>query len=151
MIAAQQIVAAIVAQLIAAGTDAGSNVFSDRLWPLDESKLPAYRVYENSDEVTIETIHWPQLQKHDTDIVIEPCGSAGSGIDAMLAALRLQAEQALFDTVEHATLGLPGVITSLRAVGPMKPIEAADKQVASREIHVNAQYRTTADAPESFA
>lgn len=151
MLAAQQIVAAIVARLIAAGTDAGSNVFSDRLWPLDESKLPAFRVYETSDEIANDTIHWPQLQKHDTDIVVEACGSDTSGIDATLASLRLQVEQALFDTINHATLGLAGVTTYLRSVGPMKPIEAADKQVASREIHINAQYRTLSNAPEAFA
>ncbi len=49
MHAAQQIVAAIVARLVAAGTDAGSNVFSDRLWPLDASKLPAFRVFEGGE------------------------------------------------------------------------------------------------------
>lgn len=151
MLAAQQIVAAIVARLIAAGTAAGSNVFSDRLWPLDAPRLPAFRVFESADDIEIETIHWPQLQKHATDIVIEACASAASDIDATLAALRLQAEQALFDTIDHATLGLSGVTTYLRSVGPMRPIEAAEKQIAAREIHINAQYRTLANAPEAFA
>lgn len=149
MHAAQQVVAAIVARLVAAGTDAGSNVFSDRLWPLDASKLPAFRVFEGGEQIAVETIHWPQLQKHDTDIVVEACATSTTGIDAVLAGLRLQAERALFDTLDHATLGL-GVTTYLRAVGPMRPLEAADKQIAAREIRVAAQYRTFANAPDVF-
>jgi hypothetical protein len=151
MLCSQQILAALKQRLVDAATAAGSRVYSDRLWPLDESKLPALRVYERDEQIEPQTIHWPRLQEHALGLAVEMCAQAVSGIDTVLAALRLEVEQALFDSIAHATLGLDGPQLALSGVGPLEPIEGKDRQLASRQIALQATYRTFENAPEAFA
>jgi hypothetical protein len=148
MLVAQQIINAIVARL-SGNTDAGTRVYTDRLWPLTEGLLPAWRVFDLSEEVAPGTVHWPVVQEHEMTVALQACAEAVSGIDAQLNTLRLQALQCLFDTQGHATLALD-VQMEQRGTGPMQPIEAADRQVAQRTLQLSVRYRTRADQPETI-
>jgi hypothetical protein len=149
MLCSQQIIEAIKALLLN-GTDADGNVFSDRLWPLTEGKLPAIRIYELTDAVEPQSIHWPVLEQHEMGIAIELCGKATSGIDATIAALKLQVLQRLFDTQQHTTLGFTNVRVTQRGTGPMQSIETADSQLAQRTLQVSARFSAFAHQPETF-
>jgi hypothetical protein len=142
----QQIVEAISARL-SGNTGAGTRVYSDRLWPLTEEKLPAWRIFALEEQVKVETIHWPVLQEHELMVGLQACAQAVSGIDATLNTLRLQALQCLFDTQGHSTLSLD-VQMELRGTGPMQPIETADRQIAQRTVQLSVRYRTHANQPE---
>jgi hypothetical protein len=149
MLCKQQIIEAIKALLVN-GTDADNRVYADRLWPLDEGKLPAIRLYELQDEITPQTLHWPVLEQHDLDIGIELCAIAASGIDAVLAALELQVLGRLLDTQPHSTLGFTNVRVTHAGTGPMKPIETATSQLAQRTLQVKARFSAFAHQPETF-
>ena len=150
MLASQQIIEALKTRL-AGNTDAGSRVYSDRAFPLDEAKLPAIRIFELEEQITPQTVHYPVLQQHDLAIAVEHCVKDTAGVDATLAALRLQTLTALFDTAAHATLGIAGLQIQQRGVGPLQPLEGSDIQIAQRTEQLNAQYRTFSNAPEAFA
>jgi hypothetical protein len=149
MLCSQQIIEAIKTRLLN-GTDADNRVYADRLWPLDEGKLPAIRLYELREQVTPQTVHWPVLEKHEMDIAIELCGSAVSGIDSVLASLKLQVLQLMFDTQAHTTLGFTNVRVMHSGTGPMQPIETATSQLAQRTVTVTAQFSAFAHQPETF-
>lgn len=151
MIAEQQIVEALKARLVAANTAAGDRVFSDRFWPLTDSKLPALRVYVHEEQVKAEVVHFPALQEHDTVIGVQMCAEAVTGIDAVLTALKLQILGGLFDTLEHATLNLSGNLDMVQAgTQPLQPIESADRQLAQRTLLLSVRYRTFSNAPETI-
>lgn len=149
MLCAQQIVEAIKTRLLN-GTDAGNRVYADRLWPLDEGKLPAIRLYELAEKVTPQSIHWPVLEQHDLDVGIELCAESASGIDAALSTLKTQALSRLFDTLPNATLGFTNVMLTQRGTGPMRPIETATSQLAQRTVTVSARFSAFAHQPETF-
>jgi hypothetical protein len=148
---AQQVLAALKARYIAAATAAGDRVYTDRLFPLTEEKVPALRLYVQQEDISPETVHFPVLQKHELTIGVEHCDRAVSGIDDVIAALQLETALAVFDTLPHATLGINGLQLTERGSGPLLPIEGADVQIAQRTTQLNAQYRTFANAPEAFA
>lgn len=150
MLCSQQIIEAIKLRLLN-GTDADARVYADRLWPLDEGKLPAIRIYELSESVQTVTIHWPVLESHELDVAIELCANDMTGIDATLAALKLQVLSLLFDTEAHASLGLINVRLLHSKTGPMQPIEGATSQIAQRTLQVTAYYSAFAHEPETFS
>jgi hypothetical protein len=150
MLCSQQIIGALKARYVAAATDAADRVYTDRLFPLTEGKLPALRIYQQQDDVTPETVHFPVLEKHELTIGVEHCAAEASGIDDVLADLLLQTKQAVFDTLPHATLGINGLVLTERGTGPLEPADGAEIQIAQRTLHLNAQYRSFANAPEVF-
>jgi hypothetical protein len=149
MLCSQQIIEAIKTLLLN-GTDADSRVYADRLWPLDEGKLPAIRLYELRERVTPQTVHWPVLEQHELDVGIELCAASASGIDAALSALKLQVLGCLFDTQPHATLGFTNVLLMQQGTGPMQPIETATSQLAQRTVQLSARFSAFAHQPETF-
>jgi hypothetical protein len=149
MLCSQQIIEAIKTRLLS-GTDADARVYADRLWPLDEGELPAIRLYELREQVTPETIHFPVLEKHELEVGIELCAASAAGIDAVLAALKLQVLQCLFDTQPHSTLGFTNVRCAHTGTGPMQPIETATSQLAQRTLQVTARFSAFAHQPETF-
>lgn len=151
MLCSQQVVEGLKARYVAAGTAAGARVYSDRLYPLTDDKVPALRLYALQEEITPETVHFPVLQKHDLTIGVEHCAQAVSGIDATIAGLQLQTKQAVFDTLPHATLGIAGLLLTEMGSGPLQAVEGADVQIAQRTTQLSATYRTFANAPEAFA
>jgi hypothetical protein len=149
MLCSQQIIEAIKTRLLN-GTAADARVYADRLWPLDEGKLPAIRLYELRERIGAKTIHFPVLEEHDLDIGIELCANSASGIDAVLSALKLEVLQLLFDTQQHATLGFTNVRLAHLGTGPMQPIETATSQIAQRTLQVSAHFCAFAHQPETF-
>jgi len=150
MLCSQQIIESIKARLIS-GTDAGTRVYADRLWPLDEGKLPAIRIYELEEKVESTTVHWPVLEAHTLQVAIELCANTLTGIDATLSGLKLQVLKRLFDTQDHASLGFTNVELTHVATGPMQPIESATSQIAQRTLQVNASFSAFAHEPETFS
>lgn len=149
MLCEQQIIDAIKTRLLN-GTDADNRVYSDRLWPIDEGKLPALRVYAMEDKVAPQTVHYPVLEKHELDVAIELCALATSGIDATINALKAEVLARLFDTLPHATLALKNVQLVQGGTGPLQPIETATKQLAQRTLKVTAHFSAYAHQPETF-
>jgi hypothetical protein len=149
MLCSQQIIEAIKTRLLN-GTDADARVYSDRLWPLDEGKLPAIRVYELAERVDPQTVHSPIMEAHELDVAIELCALAATGIDATIATLKLQVLGCLFDTAAHASLGLTNVRAQHVGTGPLQPIESATSQIAQRTVKLTVSYSAFSDQPETF-
>lgn len=148
MIAAQQVVEAVKAVLTGA-TDAGTRVYSDRLWPLDEDKLPAWRVFVEDEEITAATIHWPQLRDHALTLVVQGSVQAVSGADAALQALRAQGCTALLAAAGPVVLGLPVSILEERSA-TLSMSEGHDRQLAQIDMRMRICFQTYANAPESL-
>lgn len=148
-ICSQQIIDAIKTRL-SGGTSAGTRVYSDRLWPLDEGALPAIRLYEREEKVSTQTVHWPPLEEHELTVATELCANAVSGIDATISALKLQVLQRLFDTSPHASLGFTNVRMTHSGTGPMQPIETATSQIAQRTMLLDVNFSAFAHQPETF-
>jgi len=150
MHATQQVIAAVQARLVG-NTDAGSRVYTDRLWPMAEADLPAWKVYPLSESVEQQTVHYPSLGRHRLTLALVACAAAVAGIDAVMAALRLQAELALFATLEHATLNPLGVQMALRSAIVQLGEPGGDKQIAELALSLEIEFNTLANAPETLA
>ena len=148
-IAGQQVIDAIKTR-ISGNTDAGTRVYTDRMYPLTEELLPAWLLFPVEESITPESVHWPLLRSHRLAAVLQATTKAVSGFDAALSGLRTQAVTALFDTIAHATLGLSGVLMQERT-WRIDAAERFDLQLAQGSMHLEITFRTYADAPEAFA
>lgn len=152
MHAAQQVIEAIKARLVAGPTDAGARVYTDRDFPLGTEQLPAWLVYALDEPIEPDTVHWPQQRRHTLLVALRACAqrTSADGIDTVLHRMRLQAEQCLFDTLEHATLAPLAVPLQLKRARPEFG-QRLDVQTGEIELQIEAPFSTLANAPEAFA
>ena len=86
-----QIRQAVVA-LLTGNTEAGNRVFSSRVHPLDDAKLPALLVFTPSDDVEKPSMQRPRTQHRNLQLVIEGYVKARGDIDAEADALAQEVE-----------------------------------------------------------
>lgn len=150
MLCADQVIAALKARLVAAATPAGANVFSERDYALPETTQFAWIVHPLDETLDVLTVHWPQLREHRLVVGLKGCVNVTGESSAALSAMRLAAEQALFDTEAHATLDALGVPIVLKRV-VSEPGERLDTRKAELLMQIEAAFKTLANAPETFA
>lgn len=87
-----QIRQAVVA-LLNGNTEAGNRVFSSRVHPLDDAKLPALLVYTSQENVGERSMQRPRTQQRQLQLAVEGYLKARGDIDAEADALALEVEQ----------------------------------------------------------
>jgi hypothetical protein len=145
--AQQQILQALAATLVAAGTQAAARVFVDRADPLQATDLPAILVDESSEGETLQptlgSIYERALAVRITCVV-----AATSAALAQARELGKEVEQAL---------AVPGTPVALLARGGLvlqtsRPSQSpeSDRLLALREQEWQVSYFTTPQAPDVF-
>ncbi len=79
--------------LLKNNTAAGSNVFEARVYPLDDTKLPALLVYTKQEAVEEQSISYPRTQQRALVIVVEAYVKARGNVDMETDFLALEAEK----------------------------------------------------------
>lgn len=87
-----QIRQAVVA-LLMGNTAAGNRVYSSRVHPLDDPKLPALLVFTPQESMGNPTMQRPRTQQRTLQLMIEGYVKARGDIDAEADALALEVEQ----------------------------------------------------------
>jgi hypothetical protein len=87
-----QIRQAVVA-LLNGNTEAGNRVFSSRVHPLDDAKLPALLVYTPQENIGERSMQRPRTQARQLQLAMEGYLKARGDIDAEADALALEVEQ----------------------------------------------------------
>ena len=109
MLASQQVIANIVARLIAASTSAGARVYSNRFHPLDV--YPAIKVKHVDEDLHAadEDITWPQQRMHLLQVDVAGHVQAATGLDDAMAAMTAELLGALEGSLAAASVNpLPG-------------------------------------------
>lgn len=91
----QQILDAVIAALVAAGTDAGNGVHLDRLDPLEPDELPAILVEESPNGETVSPSTISGVQQRDLLVLVTPVVRGASDYGMRARRLGLQVEKAL--------------------------------------------------------
>jgi hypothetical protein len=110
MLASRQIVNAIVAALVAAGTTAAGRVYGSRAWPI--AQFPAVRVVAGDEalDTADEDITWPRQRTHTLQVDVHCVVQQAADPESAADALAVQVLQALEGSLTAATLApLPGV------------------------------------------
>ena len=87
-----QIRQAVVA-LLNGNTEAGTRVFSSRVHPLDDAKLPALLVYTPQENMGERSMQRPRTQQRQLQLAVEGYVKARGDIDAEADSLALEVEQ----------------------------------------------------------
>lgn len=152
-LAAEQVVVQLKANLIAAATVAGSKVYTDRAWPVDEADLPTLQVFCGDEAITPVTVHWPSLEEHALELLLVGKVKAVSGIDTAMNAFIAQVLTALYGTQVASTLA-PLIGVRLEPPGERAVIRTPqeDNQAAFAHFTVRsiARFQTMSNAPETL-
>lgn len=145
----QQILVALAATLVAAGTAAGASVFVDRPDDLAESQLPAITMTPGPETVETSGMNLPYLQVRQFSLDI--CAICiGSGAAAAARDLGKQIEVALYASVSTATAGGLARPIELQSVAPS--LSGAPAQIVA-EIRQSwlVAYATLSGSPDASA
>lgn len=82
-----------VVSLLTGNTTAGNRVYSSRVYPLDEPKLPALLVFTPQDDMEKPSMQRPRTQHRNLQLVIEGYVKARGDIDVEADALALEVEE----------------------------------------------------------
>jgi hypothetical protein len=152
MLAAGQVVAQLKANLLGV-TVAGSKVYTDRAWPVDESELPTLQVFPGDEAMNPLTVHWPCLQEHKLELLLVGKVRATSGIDETMNVFIAQVLTALYGTQNASTLA-PLIGVRLEPPGERavmrRPQEDAQSAFADFTVRTIACFQTMSNAPETL-
>lgn len=76
-------------------TTTGSNVFQTRLFPMEESKLPALAIYTKSEASDYSTITPPRTQVRALEVIVEAYVKGTANIDNTIDTIAVEIEEAL--------------------------------------------------------
>lgn len=76
-------------------TTTGSNVFQTRLFPMEESKLPALAIYTKSETSDYSTITPPRTQVRALEVIVEAYVKGTANIDNTIDTIAVEIEEAL--------------------------------------------------------
>lgn len=146
-LASQQVVNAVVARLVAAATDSGARVYSDRFHPI--AAYPSTTVRHVNEDLSTDgdDVTWPPVQLHSLDLDVQVLVQAAADLDAAMSAAALQVLQAL----QGAAAPLAPLRVSLSAQR-IRYQAQADGQAAHgvAVVSLQAQYQTNANAPDTI-
>ncbi len=140
----KQIRAALVTALTGLTTSA-ARVYANRLYPLDSANLPGLRIYADSEEAEILTVHGPALHKRTLAVAVEACALAASGLDDTLDLMSKEVETALAGGITVSGRTLTPTYT-----GMSYQDEAADKPVGVKRMTFTLEFEAAANAPDTL-
>ena len=128
-------------------TTTGSNVFRNRVFPLETSKLPGLCVFTKSESVDFDTLHIPRSIMRTLDLGVEAYVVATSNYDNTLDTIAVEVEEALAADVTLGGLSKDLQVTAFEA----EFIGDGEQTVAVGCFTVLVQYRTLENDVETAA
>lgn len=151
MLAAGSVVHALATRLTGLPI-AGASVFTDRVWPLAESDLPAWRVIAGQEEVEQQTIHAPAIELHALHVALQGNVRIVTTIDDAMNAMAAEALTAVFASSPPAD-DLAGIASKLQISLLRVDRETAkegESAVGQITVTLHVNFRVRANAPETL-
>lgn len=126
-------------------TTTGSNVFRSRIFPLEETNLPALCVYTKSETSEYDTIGLPRSVNRVLDVAVEAYVKGVSNYDNTLDTIAVEVEEAIAADVTLGNLAKDAQITAFEAdfAGD------GEQPVAVGRFTVTVEYRTVENDVET--
>jgi len=94
-------------------TTTGSNVFQTRLFPVEESKLPALCIYTKSEATEYATLTQSRTQIRELEVIVEAYVKGTANIDDTLDTIAVEVEEALASDVTRNSNAKDTRVTSV--------------------------------------
>jgi len=119
-------------------TTTGSNVFRSRVFPLEQTKLPALCVFSKSETTEFDTVRIPRSVSRVLDIGVEAYVSGTANYDNTLDTIAVEVEEALAADVTLGGLSKDLQVTAFEA----DFIGDGEQTVAVGRFTITVLYRT---------
>lgn len=141
----KQIRAALVSKLTGLATS-GARVYANRLYPMDSANLPGLRIYADSEDAEVLTVHGPAVYDRRLALSVECCASAASGLDDTLDLMSKEVEIALASGITVAGRTLNPLYTGMQFddIG-------GDKPVGIKRMSFSIPFAAAANAPDTLS
>jgi hypothetical protein len=128
-------------------TTTGSNVFRSRIFPLEETNLPALCIYTKSEASEYDTIGLPRSVNRVLDVAVEAYVKGVSNYDNTLDTIAVEMEEAIAADITLGGLAKDAQITAFEAdfAGD------GEQPVAVGRFTVTVEYRTVENDVETAA
>lgn len=142
----RQIREAVVAALSAI-PGLGGRVHANRLYPFEDTSLPALRVYLDDEEAETITVNGPTLLDRVLSLSVEICAKAAQGLDDDLDGLALEVEKALAGGIACGSRTLYPLYAGMR----YEDDATLEKPVAVKRLMFRIRFQAMNDTPDTFA
>ena len=128
-------------------TTTGSNVFRSRIFPLEETNLPALCIYTKSEASEYDTIGLPRSVNRILDVAVEAYVKGVSNYDNTLDTIAVEVEEAIAADITLGGVAKDAQITAFEAdfAGD------GEQPVAVGRFTVTVEYRTVENDVETAA
>ena len=128
-------------------TTTGSNVFRSRIFPLEETNLPALCIYTKSEASEYDTIGLPRSVNRVLDVAVEAYVKGVSNYDNTLDTIAVEVEEAIAADITLGGVAKDAQITAFEAdfAGD------GEQPVAVGRFTVTVEYRTVENDVETAA
>lgn len=128
-------------------TTTGSNVFRSRIFPLEETNLPALCIYTKSETSEYDTIGLPRSVNRVLDVAVEAYVKGVSNYDNTLDTIAVEVEEAIAADITLGGVAKDAQITAFEAdfAGD------GEQPVAVGRFTVTVEYRTVENDVETAA
>ena len=128
-------------------TTTGSNVFRSRIFPLEETNLPAVCIYTKSEASEYDTIGLPRSVNRVLDVAVEAYVKGVSNYDNTLDTIAVEVEEAIAADITLGGVAKDAQITAFEAdfAGD------GEQPVAVGRFTVTVEYRTVENDVETAA
>jgi len=128
-------------------TTTGSNIFRSRIFPLEETNLPALCIYTKSETSEYDTIGLPRSVNRVLDVAVEAYVKGVSNYDNTLDTIAVEMEEAIAADITLGGLAKDAQITAFEAdfAGD------CEQPVAVGRFIITVEYRTVENDVETAA
>ena len=128
-------------------TTTGSNVFRSRIFPLEETNLPALCIYTKSEASEYDTIGLPRSVNRVLDVAVEAYVKGVSNYDNTLDTIAVEVEEAIAADITLGGVAKDAQITAFEAdfAGD------GEQPVAVGRFTITVEYRTVENDVETAA
>jgi len=128
-------------------TTTGSNVFRSRIFPLEQTNLPALCIYTKSETSEYDTIGLPRSVNRILDVAVEAYVKGVSNYDNTLDTIAVEMEEAIAADITLGGLAKDAQITAFEAdfAGD------GEQPVAVGRFTITVEYRTVENDVETAA
>lgn len=128
-------------------TTTGSNVFRSRIFPLEQTKLPALCIFTKSEAIEFDTIGLPRSINRVLDVGVEAYVIGTANYDNSLDTIAVQVEEAIAADVTLGGLAKDAQVTAFEADFSGD----GEQPVAVGRFTVTVEYRTAENDVETAA
>lgn len=126
----------------------GTRVYQSRLWPLQETDLPAILISTGEEQKAIATVGSPAILQRTLSINVDLVAIAVVDLDDLLDQICLEVEVALAGPIAaFASVGTDTTLTPV-SIGEPELLEHADKPRGRARMRYDVTYFCTESAPD---